>query len=114
MFDAAMCCRAQLGPQPIVACRALYDVRDLMQVTERISSAPLLEGEHLLPHDTGGAHAMQKSKNVERATAAVCSDGTSALDPPTDRDTRARRCAARATVTSARSRAGRGSEVRDE
>lgn len=106
MFDAAMCCRAQLVPQPIVACQSLYDVRDLIQITERISSTPVLKGEHLLPHDTGGAHAMQKkSKNVERATTAVSSDAASALDQPACRVTRTRSRAAREAAKSARSRA---------
>lgn len=89
MFDAAMRCRAQLASRAFVACHALSQLRDLIDVTERISSAPVLEAEHLLPHDAGGAHAMQKkSKNVERATTAVPSDATSALDQPTSRVTR--------------------------
>lgn len=108
MFDAAMCCHAQLASQAFVACRALYDIRDLIQVTERISSTPVLEGEHLLAHDTGGAHAMQKkSKNVERATTAVSSDAAFALDQPTGRVTRARSRTAREATRSVRSRAPR-------
>lgn len=108
MFDAAMCCRAQLVRQPSVACRALYDLRDLIEVTERIPATPVLEAEHLLPHDAGGAHAMQKkSKNVERATTAVSSDAASALDQPTRRVTRTRARAAREAAQSARSLAPR-------
>jgi hypothetical protein len=108
MFDAAMCCRAQLASQAIVACHALYQLRDLIEVTERISSTPVLEAEHLLPHDAGGAHAMQKkSKNVERATTAVSSDAASALDQPTSGVTRTRSRAAGEAAKSARSCAPR-------
>ena len=107
MFDAATCCRAQLVSQAIVACRALYEVRDLIQAAQRISSTPVLQAEHLLPHALGGAHAMQNSKNVERAVAAVCADGATALDQHTRRSTRARRRAARESAVPARSRVPR-------
>src|SRR5690606_35277041 len=108
MFDAAMCFRAQLASQAYVACWALHDVRDLIQVTVRISSSPVLEAEHLLPLDTGGAHAMQKkSKNVERATTAVSSSTAGELDEPADGVTRARSRAAREAAQSAPSRTPR-------
>ena len=107
MFDAATCCRTQLVSQSIVACRALYDLRDLIQATERISSTPVLQAEHLIPHATGGAHATQNSRNVERAVAAVSADSATALDQRTGGSTRARRRAARQSAVSARSRAPR-------
>lgn len=47
----------------MVACRALCDLRDLIEATERISSIPVLQAEHPISHAAGGAHAMQKSKN---------------------------------------------------
>ena len=107
MFDAATCCRTQLVSQAIVACRALYDLRDLIQATERISSTPVLQAEHLTSHAAGGAHAMQKTKNVERAATAVSTDGATALDQHSPRSTRARRRAAREAAVPTRSRTPR-------
>ena len=104
MFDAATCCRTQLVSQAIVACQALYDLRDLIQATERTSSTPVLQAEHLIPHATGGAHAAQKSNNVERAVTIVSADSAIALDQRTPRSTRARRRAACETAVPARSR----------
>ena len=66
MFDAAACCHTQLGSQAIVACRALYDLRDLIQATERIHSKPVLLGEHPSIHAAGGAHAIQKMRKTLR------------------------------------------------
>lgn len=107
MFDAATCCRMQLASQAIVACRALYDLRDLIQATERISSTPVLQGEHLTSHATGGAHATQKPKNVKRAVTAVSADSATALDQRTHRGTRAHGRAARKIAVPARSSAPR-------
>jgi hypothetical protein len=107
MFDAATCYRTQLVSQAIVACRALYDLRDLIQATERFSSTPVLQAEHLMPHATGGAHATQKSNNVEQAGTAVSADSATALDQRTSGSTRARRRAARETAVPARSRTPR-------
>jgi hypothetical protein len=77
MFDAVACCRTQLAPQAIVACRALYDLHGLIRAAERIPSTPVLQAEHLIPHFTGGAHATHGSKDAERAAAAVPADGPS-------------------------------------
>jgi hypothetical protein len=107
MFDAATCCRMQLVSQATVACRALYELRDLIQATERISSTPVLQAEHLVPHAPGGAHAMQKTKNIERAVTSVSADSAAALGQPTHRRAQARRGAARGTAVPARSRAPR-------
>lgn len=107
MFDAATCCRMQLVSQATVVCRALYDLRDLIQATEQISSATVIQAEHLIPNAPGGAHAMQKSKNIERAVTAISADSAAALDQPTHRRTQARGRAAREAVVPARSRAPR-------
>jgi hypothetical protein len=107
MFDVASCCRAQLASKAMVACRALCDLRDLIEATERISCIPVLQAEHPISHAAGGAHAMQKSKNVERAVTPVSSNSATALDQPTDRSTRAHRRAARETADPARSRTPR-------
>jgi len=107
MFDAATCCRTQLASQAMVACRALHDLRDLIQATERISSTPVLQGEHLISHATGDAHATQKPKTGERAVRAVSADSATALDQRTTRSTRARGRAAREIAVPACSRAPR-------
>lgn len=107
MFDAAVCCRAQLASRAIVACHALYDLRDLIQVTAQIPSTPVLQAEHLMSHATGGAHAIQNSKGLERAATAVPTDSAGALDRSTSGDTSAHRHAAREAVVSAPSRTAR-------
>jgi hypothetical protein len=112
MFDAATCCRLQLAARAIVACRALYDVRDLIQVIDRIPSIPMLDAEHLVPHTEGGAQATQDSKDLERAAAAVRADRAAALDRPPDRGTRAHGRAPRATAAPARARASRAGGAR--
>ena len=94
MFDAAPCCRTQLVSQAMVACRALYELRDLIQISEQIASTPMLQAEHPIPHATGGAHASAKSNDLERAVTAVSADSAIALDQRTRRSTRARRRAA--------------------
>ncbi len=107
MFDAATCCRAQLVSQATVSSRALYDLRDLIQATERISSTPVIQAEHLIPQSPGGAHATQNSKNIERATAAVSNDCTIELDQHSFGSTRTGRRAARQAAGPARSRTAR-------
>lgn len=113
MFDVASCCRAQLASKAMVACRALCDLRDLIEATERISCIPVLQAEHPISHAAGGAHAMQKSKNVERAVTAV---------PPTAPlrwinlpiEARERIVALLARLLTQHARARRASGVRDE
>jgi len=64
MFDAATCCRMPLAPRAVVACRALYDVRHLIQVIDRIPSIPMLDAEPLVSDTEGGAQATPDSHEV--------------------------------------------------
>lgn len=106
MFEVAMCCRSQLAPRAIVACRALYELRELIGATERIASTPVLQAEHLTPHTAGGAHATQDSKDLERAAAAIPTDGAAALEARTGRSSPAHDYATCTVAASARSGAG--------
>jgi hypothetical protein len=87
-----------------VACRALYDLRELIQAAEPTPSTSVLQAEHLIPYTEGGTHATQNSKDIERSAEVVRAD---ALDRPTDRDARAYARTAHATAAPARSRASR-------
>lgn len=87
MLDAAACCQMQLAQQPIVTCRALYDVLDLIQVSERTAAPPVLQPQHLSPDTPGGAHATQNPKDLEQAAAVIPTDGATALDEHTCRGT---------------------------
>ncbi len=107
MFDAATCCRMQLAAQAIVACRALSDVRDLVEVIDRVPSIPLLDAEHLVSDTEGDAQATQDSNEIGPAAAAVRADRAATLDRHPDRGARAHDHAARATAAPAHPRASR-------
>jgi hypothetical protein len=107
MFDTATCCRAQLMQRAIVSYRVLYDLRELIQAAEQISSTPVLQAEHLIPYTEGGAHATQNSKDIERAAEVVRADSAAALDRHTDRRARAYARTAHEAAAPARSRASR-------
>jgi hypothetical protein len=88
MFDAATCCRTTLAERAFVTCRALYDLRDLIQAIERIPSKPELQTAPLVFHTERGAHATQDSTDLARAAATVRADRPTALDRPPGRRTR--------------------------
>ncbi len=111
MFDAAACCRTALAAQALVSCRALYDLRDLIQAIEQIPSKPELPAAPLMLHTAGGAHANQDSTDLERTAAAVRADRPAALDGPSHRGPRANGRFARASAATAHAHAP-GPEVR--
>jgi len=57
MFDALACCRAQLAPSPAVSLEVLLELRQLLSQAAAARSKAVLEAEHRLLPNSGGAHA---------------------------------------------------------
>jgi hypothetical protein len=71
MFDAATCCRFQQASAPIATCKALREVRALIETVERNVDGPTLQAEHPIAKLTGGAHAKQEPSTRDRSAGAV-------------------------------------------
>ena len=73
MFDPATCCRMRLAAVPTVSCKALLDLKSLLQCALRPDSGVVLQAQHRCLLSPGGADAKVTEPTEGRSTQTVSS-----------------------------------------
>jgi hypothetical protein len=73
MFDPATCCGMRLAAVPTVSCKALLDLKSLLQCTLLPESDVVLQAEHRCLLSPGGADAKVTEPTEGRSTQTVSS-----------------------------------------
>ena len=73
MFDLATCCRMRLAAAPTVSCKALLDLKSLLQCTLLSEGDVVLQAQHRCLLSPGGADAKVTEPTEGRSTQTVSS-----------------------------------------
>jgi len=87
MLDEAANRRIRLLPSAHVACHALRTLLELIDAVVRTPAVSMIQAEHPIPNEAGGAHASADAMALEGANGTVFAAGAAALERSSRRGT---------------------------